>query len=141
MNILRQAGHLAYLNLYKPSRVSKMLGELARKILPLLALFAILFGSVLSLPDAHAEAGESFAHAADHLHAHGADHFDAENTAPDHEGQNHAATHHHSCSFNLADNGVLLQSAFSRTESLKGPLATSSLASRAPPVLIQPPKA
>lgn len=129
------------LRLQKLCEAPKGLNDVPRILLPFLAIIAILFGSVLSLPDVHAEEGESFAHAADHLYAHGGDHFDTEDTKPDHEGQNHTATHHHSCSFSLADNGALLQSAFSRSESLKGPLATSSLASRAPPVLIQPPKA
>lgn len=111
-----------------------------RFLWPLLAIFAILFSSVLSLPDAHAQGGESFAHAADHVYAHGADHFDTEVPEPDHEGQDHSATHHHNCSFSLADTGFLVRSHSWRPDSLKGPLATSSLASLAPPVLIQPPK-
>lgn len=112
-----------------------------RVLWPLLAIFAILFSSVLSLPDAHAGEGENFAHAADHVYAHGADHFDAQESEEDREGQGHSATHHHNCSFSLSDTGAVVQLHFWRSDSLKGPLATSSLASRAPPVLIQPPKA
>ncbi len=141
MSIFNHPSSIIDINLYKSSRVSKMLAEVTRKILPFLAVLAILFSSVLSLPDVHAGEGEGFAHAADHIYAHGADHFDANDTTPDHDGQAHSATHHHNCSFSLADSGLLLQPAVSYSDRLKGPLATTSLASRAPPVLIQPPKA
>ncbi len=117
------------------------LNSMSRIYLPFLAIIAILFSSVLSLPDAHAADGEGFAHAADHVYAHGTNHFDASDPEPVHEGPDHTVTHHHNCSFSLADSGVVLRSAIWRSESLKGPLATSTLTSRAPPVLIQPPKA
>jgi len=45
------------INLNKSSRVSKMFTEVTRKILPFLAVLAILFSSVLSLPDVHAGEG------------------------------------------------------------------------------------
>lgn len=127
--------------LRKLCKAPKGLSNMPRLVFPFLAIIAILFGSVLSLPDAHASEGESFVHAADHVYAHGADHFDSNDSEPDHDGQDHSATHHHNCSFSLADSGVFLGSPFARTNSLKGPLATSMLTSRAPPVLIQPPKA
>ena len=139
MSIFSHPSPMIDINLYKSSRVSKMLGEVTRKILPFLAVLAILFSSVLSLPDVHAGEGESFAHVADHVYAHGAEHFDSKDPEPDHDGQDHSATHHHNCSFSLADSGVLLRSPFWHSDSLKGPLATSMLASRALPVLIQPP--
>ncbi len=141
MSIFSHPSSMIDIDLYKSSRVSKMFAEVTRKILPFLAVLAILFSSVLSLPDVHAGEGESFAHAADHIYAHGADHFDANDATPDHDGQDHSATHHHNCSFSLADTSVLLRSPFWSSDNLRGPLATSSLASRAPPVLIQPPKA
>ena len=128
-------------NLRESNRNPSVLDNVKRVFLPFLAIVAILFSSMLSLPDAHAAEGESFAHAADHLYAHGADHFDSNDSGPDHDGQDHSATHHHNCSFSLADGGVFLRSPFVRSNNLKGPLATSMLASRAPPVLIQPPKA
>ncbi len=128
-------------HLRKRLRSSTVLDNVQRIILPLLAIAAILFSSFLSLPDAHAAESKSFAHAADHVLAHGADHFDAKGSGTNHEGPDQSVVHHHNCSFSLADNGVLLPSPFWFSDNLKGPLAISSLASRAPPVLIQPPKA
>lgn len=116
-----------------------------RVLWPFLAICAILLSSVLSLPDAHAEGGESFAHVADNVAdnvvAHGADHFDTEDPEPDHQGQDHSSTHHHNCSFSLANSGPLMWTTFWRLDGLKGPLTTSSLASLAPELLIEPPKA
>lgn len=128
-------------HLSKRSHVSNELGEVKRLFLPFLAMIAMIFSSVLAMPDAHAEGAENFAHAVDHIYAHGTEHFDTQGSETDHEGQNNSATHHHNCSFSLADNAVLLQSQLWRSDRLKGPLATSSLMSRAPPVLKQPPKA
>ena len=141
MSIFSHPSPMIDINLNKSSRVSKMFIEVIRKILPFLAVLAILFSSVLSFPDVHAGEGASFAHAADHIYAHGADHFDTNDATPDHDGQDHSATHHHNCSFILAGSSVPLRSPFWRSDNLRAPLATSSLASRAPPVLIQPPKA
>ena len=141
MRISEHASRQIATILSNSSRVSTTFPEVKSKFLPFLALIAILFSSLLSLPDVHAEEGEGFAHAADHFYAHGADHFDASENEPDHDDQDHSATHHDNCSFSLANASALVSSAFWSADGLKGPLTTSMLASRAPPVLIQPPKA
>lgn len=109
--------------------------------MPLLAFIALLFSSVLMVPDVHAEQGESFAHAGDHVYAHGAEHFESGEPDSDTEDQDHPTAHHHNCSVNLALCGAPPQPVIWCSDNLKGPLASSPLASRAPPVLIQPPKA
>lgn len=109
--------------------------------MPLLAFIALLFSSMLMVPDVHAGQGEDFAHAADHVYAHGADHFDSGEPSSSPHEQDHPSTHHHNCSFNVAFNSVVTQQVFWQSDSLRGPLASSPLVSRESPVLIQPPKA
>lgn len=112
-----------------------------RLILPFLAFVALLFSNLLMVPDVHAEQGETFAHAADHVYAHGAEHFDADVPDDDQTRQDHAGGHHHNCSFNLSEVGNLVSNAFWHRETLKRPLRVASLASRMPSVPKQPPKA
>lgn len=112
-----------------------------RVIMPLLALVALLFSNLLMVPDVHAEQGETFAHAADHVYAHGTEHFDADFPDDGQNQQDHTGAHHHNCSFNLSETGDLASNALLHREKLKRPLRVAALASRMPSVPQQPPKA
>lgn len=112
-----------------------------RFVFPFLAFVALLSSNLLMVPDVHAEQGETFAHAADHVYAHGAEHFDADVPDDDQARQDHAGGHHHNCSFNLSEVGNLGSNDFWHREILKRPLCVAPLVSRMPSVPKQPPKA
>ena len=120
-----------------PSCMTRM----RRFVMPFLALVALLFSNLLMAPDVHADHGERFAHAADHVYAHGAEHFDTEGSDEDRSQQDHEGGQHHNCSFNLSEAGASAGASYLRTDVLKRPLRAPPLASRAPAVPKQPPKA
>lgn len=110
-------------------------------VMPVLAIVALLLSNVLMAPDVHADQGQNFAHAGDHIFAHGAEHFDSGQHEEDSPGQGHSEFHHHNCSFNLAGATPSPLATFWHPAVLRGPLRTSPLVSRAPSVPKQPPKA
>ena len=112
-----------------------------RNILSFLTLVAMLFSNLLMAPDVHAEQGESFAHAADHVYAHGLEHFDPDRSDDGEDEQEHAVVHHHNCSFNVAGSVTTKSPPVWHQANLTGPRSTPRLASRKAPVLTQPPKA
>jgi len=112
-----------------------------RYVMPFFAMIALLFSTGLTVPDVHAGQGESFAHAADHIYAHGTEHFGSEDSDADQDKYDHSGDHHHNCSFNLNATGPLATGNFWQMNALKSPLCASPLISRTPSVPKQPPKA
>lgn len=107
----------------------------------LLALIALLLSSFSLAPDVHAKGDISFAHAGDHISAHGVEHFDGSEHDQDGPDQDHSALHHHNCSFNLSSAAPVSLATIWQPAALKGPLCTSPLVARVPSVPKQPPKA
>lgn len=112
-----------------------------RPFASLLALIALLLSSISLAPDVHAKGDVSFAHAGDHISAHGVEHFDGSEHNEDGPDQDHSAFHHHNCSFNLSSAAPVSLATIWQPAALKGPLCTSPLVSRVPSVPKQPPKA
>ena len=113
---------------------------MSRKIACLFAFLALTFGNMLMVPDVHAAETGGIVHAADHIYEHGAEHFDEGNPDSSENGVGHQPVHHHNCSFAAPGSYKADAIVYSRKTSLRAQLADSPLASRAPPVLIQPPK-
>ena len=108
--------------------------------MPFLAIIALVFSNVLIAPDVHAEGDLSFAHAGDHIYAHGADPCEGSEHEDDGPDQDHPAFHHHNCSFNLGGAAPFSLATIWQPAALRGPLRTSPLVSHAPSVPKQPPK-
>ncbi len=114
---------------------------MARALISLAMIATLLLGGLLSAPDAHADQPFAGAHVADHLAAHGSEHYADVDHTDGTDGQSHPDLHHHNCSFDVPT--------LARLKDISGlpralpvlPLSDQALLSRVQDVLTEPPKA
>ena len=114
---------------------------MARALFSLAMIATLLLGGLLSAPDAHADESFAGAHVADHLAAHGSEHYADVDHSDDTDGQSHPDLHHHNCSFDLPTFFGLKDVNGSARALPVLPLSDQAPHKRAQDVLKEPPKA
>jgi hypothetical protein len=114
---------------------------MARTLISLAMIATLLLCELLVAPDAHADQPFAGAHVADHLAAHGSEHYADVDHSDGTNGQSHPDLHHHNCSFDVPT--------LARLKDISGlpqalpvlPLSDQAPHKRAQDVLKEPPKA
>ena len=114
---------------------------MARALISLAMIATLLLGGLLSAPDAHTDESFAGAHVADHLAAHGSEHYADVDHSDGTDSQSHPDLHHHNCSFDVPT--------LARLKDMSGlpralpvmPLSDQAPHKRAQDVLKEPPKA
>lgn len=114
---------------------------MTRALISLAMIATLVLCELLVAPDVHADEPFSGTHVADHLAAHGSEHYADVDHNDDADGQSHPDLHHHSCSFDVPT--------LARLKDISGltlALPVLSLSDQAPhkraqDVLKEPPKA
>jgi hypothetical protein len=114
---------------------------MARALTSLAMIATLLLCELLVAPDAHADEPFSGVHVADHLAAHGSEHYADVDHSDGTDGQSHPDLHHHNCSFDVPT--------LARLKDISGltralpvlPLSDQGPRKRPQDVLKEPPKA
>ncbi|MEL6531020.1 MAG: hypothetical protein AAFQ27_13745 [Pseudomonadota bacterium] len=114
---------------------------MAQALTSLAMIATLLLCELLVAPDAHADEPFSGVHVADHLAAHGSEHYADVDHSDDTDGQSHPDLHHHNCSFDIPTLAKLRD-----ISGLMGALPVLPFSDQAPhkraqDVLKEPPKA
>lgn len=112
---------------------------MARTFISLAMIATLLLGGLLSAPDAHADEPFAGTHVADHIAAHGLEHFDEPDHSERDEGNPHPEGHHHNCSFDVPQFARTTNATLFAIALPVHPLAEDTMHSRALDVLKEPP--
>ncbi len=114
---------------------------MVRGLFSLAMIATLLLCELMAVPDAHPDEAFSGAHVADHLAAHGLEHYADEDHTNDSDSQAHPDLHHHNCSFDVPTFARLREaSGFARALPILPP-SDQAPHSLVQDVLKEPPKA